>query len=110
MNRKTFSGLLIATGVLGVALSSFAGSARHADASAADGAAQARLTMAQAVTIAEARLNGRVVKAELARQGTAPVFKFRVATAGNEMQRVRIAALGGHVLSEPQDAVQRQTR
>lgn len=110
MNRKTFSGLLIATGVLGVALSSFAGSAPHADASAADGAAQARLTMAQAVTIAEARLNGRVVKAELASQGTTPVFKLRVATAGNEMQRVRIAALGGHVLSEPQDAVQRQTR
>lgn len=109
MNRKTFSGLLIATGVLGVALSSFAGSAPHADASAAD-VAQARLTMAQAVTIAEARLNGRVVKAELASQGTAPVFKLRVATAGNEMQRVRIAALGGHVLSEPQDAVQRQTR
>jgi uncharacterized membrane protein YkoI len=110
MNRKTFSGLLIATGVLGVALSSFAGGVRHADASAGEVAPQARLTMAQAVTIAEARLDGRVVKAELASEGPAPIFKLRVATAGNEMQRVRIAALGGEVLTEPQDAVKRQTR
>jgi uncharacterized membrane protein YkoI len=109
MNRKTFSGLLIATGVLGVAFSSFAGAARHAQESA-EVAAQARLTMAQAVTIAEARLNGRVVKAELESDGATPVFKFRVATGGNEMQRLRIAALGGHVLTEPRDAAQRQTR
>lgn len=92
MNRKTIiSTLLIAMGAFTVGASAFAEPS------------QAQLTMAQAVTIAEAKLNGRVVKAKLTKEDAANVFNLKIATAGNEMFRVRIAAAGGNVLSSQKD-------
>lgn len=97
MNRKTIiSTLLLATGAFTVGASAFAEPA------------QAQLTMAQAVTIAEARLNGRVVKARLAREDAANVYKLRIATAGNELLHVRIPATGGGVLSSQKDDDRRE--
>ena len=107
MNRKTnFSVLIVAAGI---GLSS---AAAWADLSPRDNPArtdngQARLTMAQAVTIAEVRLNGRVVKAKLD-EGSAPaVFKFDLVDAGNQRQQARVAAVGGQLLPVPQDGQHR---
>lgn len=63
---------------------------------AANAPSQAQLTMAQAVTIAEAKLNGRVVKAKLAREDAANVFNLKLATAGisrTERRRLLLIAL-----------------
>ncbi len=97
MNRKTIiSTLLLATGAFTVGASAFAEPS------------QAQLTMAQAVTIAEAKLNGRVVKAKLARKDAANVYNLKIATAGNEMFNVRIAAAGGNVLSSQKEDDRRE--
>jgi len=97
MNRKTIiSTLLLATGAFTVGASAFAEPS------------QAQLTMAQAVTIAEAKLNGRAVKARLAREDTANVYNLKIATAGNELFNVRIAAAGGNVLSSQKDDDRRE--
>jgi uncharacterized membrane protein YkoI len=101
MNRKLISSVLVAAGVAAVAVSSFAGEGRDAVPAAAQASAQqAWLTLDQAVTIGEARLNGRVVKAKLGGDGAAPVYKLRVAGADGQTQRIRIAVFGGAVLPE----------
>ena len=104
MNRKTIiSTLLIARGAFTVGVPAFAEPTGRAESRAADAPSQAQLTMAQAVIIAEAKLNGRVVKAKLAREDAANVYNLKLATAGNEMFHVRIAAAGGNVLSSQKD-------
>lgn len=97
MNRKTIiSTLLVATGAFTVGASAFAQPS------------QAQLTMAQAVTIAEVKLNVRVVKAKLAREDAANVYNLKLATAGNELFNVRIAAAGGNVLSSQKEDDRRE--
>ena len=107
MNRRIISTLLVAAGVAGVGVSSFAGDSRDAvPAAAQTSPQQAWLTLDQATTIGEAKLNGRVVKAKLAGDPAAPVYKLRVARADGETQGIRIAVFGGTVL--PQHGLQRQ--
>lgn len=64
------------------------------------------LTMAQAVTIAEATTNGHVTKARLEGKDARSVYKLKVATDQHETLRVRIAAAGGKVLSSQRDGAQ----
>lgn len=94
MNRTTASFLTVATLAAGLA-----GAAVAQNAAAPADTAQPRLTMAQAVVIAEYTVKGQVVKAKLDRDDDAMVYKLTVATADRDTVRVRIAGENGKVLS-----------
>jgi uncharacterized membrane protein YkoI len=96
-----FTTLLIAAGALatgGIALAGDgARAARQAQATATD---QAELTLAQATTIAEVKLGGRVVGGRLHHGDAAgKVYRLDLAGADGPPRRGEIAAAGGEVLS-----------
>lgn len=102
MNRKTIVSALLVAASLG------GGWAYAQDSSPASADSTfIPLTMAQAVTIAEATTNGRVSKAKLEGSEGRAVYKLKVATGQHEMYRVRIAAAGGKVLSSQREGAQR---
>jgi uncharacterized membrane protein YkoI len=64
---------------------------------------QARLTMMQAVTIAEEMGNGRVTRVKLDDDDAMPVYKLTVVAPGEAAQKFKIAAAGGRILSRERD-------
>jgi uncharacterized membrane protein YkoI len=87
MNRKTLISICLGIAGLGVL-----GGARAADSG------PTLLTMLQAQTIAEARLNGRVVKASFDANASPQAYRFHLVTADQQRVQARIAAVGGAVL------------
>lgn len=69
-----------------------------------EGAAQATLTMAQAVTIAETMGNGRATKAKIDDDHAAPrSYKVTVVAPGEAPLKLKIAAAGGRILASERD-------
>jgi uncharacterized membrane protein YkoI len=93
------SALLIATG--GVALARQSASAEN---DAVVDLAKAKVSLAQAVTTAEAQVNGRASKAELDGEGSAIVYKVEVVTADSKVFDMTIDAVDGKVLASQPDA------
>lgn len=103
MKRKLIIGaasaLAIAAG--GVA---FAKQSVTAENDAVTDLAKAKVSLAQAVTTAEAHVNGRASKAELDGEGGAVVYKVEVVTADSKVFDMKIDAVDGKVLASKLDA------
>lgn len=65
--------------------------------------AKAKISLAQAVSAAEAQAGGKATKAELDGERGPIVFNVEVVTADSEVIDVRIDAIDGKVLSSKQD-------
>ena len=70
--------------------------------------AKASVTLGQAVTTAEAQLNGRATRAALDSEGGAVAYRVEVVAADNRVFDLRIDATDGKVLSSRQDAADRK--
>lgn len=68
-----------------------------------EGVAQATLTMAQAVTIAETMGNGRAIKAKIDGEAAQRSYKVTVVGPGEAPLKLKIAAEGGRVLASERD-------
>lgn len=103
MKRKFIIGavgaLVIAAG--GVA---FAKQSATAENDAVTDLAKAKVSLAQAVTTAEAYVNGRASKAELDGGGGGVVYKVEVVTADSKVFDMKIDAVDGKVLASKPDA------
>ena len=103
MNRKTILSTLFVAASMGLAVAAAWGDTPARSQLAPPDNGQARLTMAQAVTIAEVRLEGRVVEARLDDTSAPAAFKFKLVNAANQHQHARVAAYGGQLLASAQD-------
>jgi hypothetical protein len=74
------------------------------EAKAAVEVQQAPLTLAQAVTLAEAKANRRAIRAKLEVRSAQPVYKITLIGPGHAESHLRIAALGGRVLDTAEAA------
>jgi hypothetical protein len=93
MNRKTLVSICLGIAGLGAL-----GGAHAADSG------PALLTMLQAQTIAEARLNGRVVKASFDANASPQAYRFDLVTADQQRVQARVVAVGGALLPRHQTA------
>ena len=95
MNRHTiFLGALTAI-TLAAAPAAFAQGRRMTT----DAPAQADLTMAQAVVIAESMGNGRASRARLEQRGSKPVYRIKVHSAGEAPLTIDVAAADGRIVA-----------
>lgn len=85
----------------------FATQAANAENDAVSDLANAKVTLGQAVTTAEAQLNGRATSAELDSEGGTVAYKVEVVAANSKVFDMRIDAIDGKVLSSKQDVADR---
>lgn len=69
--------------------------------------AKAKVTLSQAISVAESQSGGRAVKAELEGERGATVFNVEVVTADSKVLDVTVDAADGKVLSSKQDQADR---
>lgn len=107
MKRNLIVGSAVAAIVAASGMAFAAQGANAANDAVAD-LAKAKVTLGQALTIAEAQLNGRATSAELDSEGGAVAYKVEVVAANSKVFDMRIDAVDGKVLSSKQDVADRE--
>ena len=102
MKRNFIIGSVVAA-IVAASGVAFATQAANAENDAVAYLAKAKVTLGQAVTIAEAQLNGRATSAELDSEGGAVAYKVEVVAANSKVFDMRIDAVDGKVLSSKED-------
>ncbi|MDE2369871.1 MAG: PepSY domain-containing protein [Burkholderiales bacterium] len=106
MNRNAkISTSLLAAAAAAIAITGtvFAAEGAHEDDDAVASLAQARLSLVQAVDVAQNHTGGRATRAELGSENGAPVFEIEVAAADQQLTDVTVDAVAGKVLSTRKD-------
>lgn len=107
MKRNFIIGSVVAA-IVAASGVAFATQAANAENDAVAYLAKAKVTLGQAVTIAEAQLNGRATSAELDSEGGAVAYKVEVVAANSKVFDMRIDAVDSKVLSSMQDVADRE--
>ncbi len=106
MNRNArITTSLLAVGAIATAGVAFAAHSvgQDEDDDAIASLAQAKLSLVQAVDIAQTQTTGRATRAELGNENGAPIFEIQVAAADNKIIDVKVDAVLGKVLSSHAD-------
>lgn len=106
MNRKIMiPACLFAAGVAAAGGLAFAKQSASAENDAVTDLANAKISLVQAVSAAEAQVTGKATKAELENERGALVYDVEAVTSDNKVFDVKVNAINGKVLSSTLDAV-----
>jgi uncharacterized membrane protein YkoI len=102
--------LILAAGVATAGGLAYANQSGATENDAVTDLAKAKVSLVQAVNVAEAQTSGKATKAELDGEDGQLAFRVEVVTADSKVFDVRVDATDGKVVSSKQDAADRGGR